>query len=83
MYLYNDMLKKRKGFLRHMRTVIRRKAKDLKLRVTILIMKQNVVVGHVSITWIICNVILLGTERFLIIMIRLKTKDLKTHGNYL
>ena len=33
LFLYNEMLKKRKGFLRHMRSVIKRKARDRKLEV--------------------------------------------------
>ena len=34
LFLYNDMLRKRKGFLRHMRQTVRRKARDRKLEVT-------------------------------------------------
>ena len=33
LFLYNEMLKKRKGFLKHMRTVIKRKARQQKLEV--------------------------------------------------
>ena len=33
LFLYNDMLRKRKGFMRHMRQTVRRKARDRQLEV--------------------------------------------------
>ena len=33
LYLYNDMTKKRRSYLRHMRKVIRRKAREQELKV--------------------------------------------------